>query len=166
MDSNQNTQSTNIEMVPKSSEDDIYSNSNTAPNPANYIPQQYNNNPDFQSQNYVPQQYNDPNYQPQKYAPQQYNNNPDFQSQNYVPQQYNDPNYQPQNYAPQQYNNNPDFQSQNTPYNSNQSQPDPTNPNQQNTTSSSCPKFGKTALLVMFFIQIIFLLIEIIVLNS
>ena len=135
MDSNQNTQSTNIEMVPKSSEDDIYSNSNTAPNPANYIPQQYNNNPDFQSQNYVPQQYNDPNYQPQ-------------------------------NYAPQQYNNNPDFQSQNTPYNSNQSQPDPTNPNQQNTTSSSCPKFGKTALLVMFFIQIIFLLIEIIVLNS
>ena len=104
MDSNQNTQSTNIEMVPKSSEDDIYSNSNTAANPSNYIPQQYNNNPDFQSQN--------------------------------------------------------------TPYNSNQSQPDPTNPNQQNTTSSCVPKFGKTALLVMFFIQIIFLLIEIIVLNS
>ena len=120
MDSIQNTQSTNIEMVPRGS-DDIYSYSNTAipvSNPQNYIPQQYNN--------------------------------PDFQSQNYIPQQYN---------------NNPDFQSQDIPYNSNQSQPDPNNPNQLNMTSNNNPKCGKTALLVMFVIQILFILIEIIVLS-
>ena len=86
MDSNQYNPNTNIEMVPKSSEDEVnsYNTATPASNPQNYIPQEYNN-PDFQ-QNYIPQEYNNPGYQP-----------------NYIPQDPNNPNFNPQNIP---YNNN------------------------------------------------------------
>ena len=53
-----------------------------------------------------------------------------------------------------------------TPYNSNQAQPYPINPIQPNAVDSQPPVCGKTPLLVMFIIQILFLIIEIIVLIS
>ena len=86
MDSSQYNPNTNIEMVPKSSEDEVnsYNTATPASNPQNYIPQEYNN-PDFQ-QNYIPQEYNNPGYQP-----------------NYIPQDPNNPNFNPQNIP---YNNN------------------------------------------------------------
>lgn len=64
MDPNQNYPNTNIEMVPRSSEDESYS-STTAQvlPPQDYIPKEYNN-PDFQ-QNSIPQDPNNPDYRPQ-----------------------------------------------------------------------------------------------------
>lgn len=62
MNPSQNYPNNSIEMMPKSSEDEAYSSSNTT-TPQNYIPQGYNN-PDFQ-QNYIPQNPNNPDFQPQ-----------------------------------------------------------------------------------------------------
>jgi hypothetical protein len=89
MDSYQYNQNTNIEMVPRSSEDGVDSYSNTTTpgsNPQNYIPQEYNN-PGLQ-QNYIPQGYNNTGLQ-QNYIPQD-PNNPDFNPQN-TPYNYNQP---------------------------------------------------------------------------
>ena len=64
MDLNQNYPNTNIEMVPRSSEDDLNSNkTGPALNSQDYIPKEYNN-PDFQ-QNSIPQDPNNPDYRPQ-----------------------------------------------------------------------------------------------------
>jgi hypothetical protein len=92
MDLNQNYPNTNIEMVPRSSEDDQNSNkTGPALNSQDYIPKEYNN-PDFQ-QNSIPQDPNNPDYRPQDTP---YNSN---QSQQINPAQPNTTD-QPTPYCP------------------------------------------------------------------
>ena len=88
MDSNQYNPNTNIEMLPRSSEDEVDSNCNASTlgsNPQNYIPQEYNN-PGSNPQNYIPQEYNNQGFQQTDFP--QDPNNPNFNPQN-IPYNYN-----------------------------------------------------------------------------